>query len=183
MIIWFVGMAACPRGQIAACELLQKLLIITNHCVWTTSPPTSHHHQPVSGKFREWYHLWDYPIIFGNSVSDVIHGIFPVSNGCLGCCCFGVGKGLESAPKAMVPGGRTCKWRSSWWMNSSHTIGEQPSRTWWDPDFRRYMPQANVSEAKPQKQAMWYGGRPQREFRFIIIWQKFCGRNPQQDFP
>ena len=24
-------MAACPRGHIAACELLQKLLIITNH--------------------------------------------------------------------------------------------------------------------------------------------------------
>ena len=45
-------------------------------------------------------------------MSDVICGIFPVSNCCLGCCGFGGGEGLESAPKAMVPGGRTCKWRS-----------------------------------------------------------------------
>ena len=46
-------------------------------------------------------------------------------------------------------------------MNSLSTIGNQPSCTWWNPDswsvVIQYIPlaQANVSEAEPQKQAMW----------------------------
>ena len=57
------------------------------------------------------------------------------------------------------------------------------------------MPQANVYQAEPPKQAMWNGGQctkagsikcqtadhSQREV--VIIWRKFCCGNPQQEFP
>ena len=51
----------------------------------------------------------------------------------------------------------------------------------------RYMPQANVSEAEPQKQAMWnsWWSHESRAARVLgcFIWRKFCCGNPQQESP
>ena len=77
-------------------------------------------------------------------------------------------------------------WTSAWRMNSSCTIGEQRSRTWWDPDSRRYMPQANMSEAVYNSRHFETAGVRSENFGCydgnVIIWRKFCGGNPQQEF-